>query len=357
MQDIKSLQERIDVLRRQHDDVVNAQLKFTALPASGTHLGTHVLSGLDNTLLRIWRQDSTSINPDLFANHNISPDTRETKQPVSDDERELSGTDDTFDIMFQNLEDNPSRILQLARTIEDSLASNLDPLPLLLENQELAASSVQIDRLSSQRPAPGNPLSDNAMKPTWTFLDEPLTTRQCTDSDRHSWSYESLNPTNGEKSSCVAHQEGWGEKLRALLEFKKTFGHCCVPSTVNNDQCSSLARWVKRQRHQYKLKINGKASYMTNERIKLLEDCGFVWDSHHAAFQTRLLELYLFKARHGHTRVPGTYAANTKLATWCKYQRQQYRLFRQGKPSNLSLDRALDLERVGFEWRIARRAV
>uniref|UniRef100_A0A7S4I127 Helicase-associated domain-containing protein n=1 Tax=Odontella aurita TaxID=265563 RepID=A0A7S4I127_9STRA len=38
-----------------------------------------------------------------------------------------------------------------------------------------------------------------------------------------------------------------------------------------------LARWVKRQRYQYKLMSEGKRSTTTEERIRELERAGFVW--------------------------------------------------------------------------------
>jgi hypothetical protein len=103
--------------------------------------------------------------------------------------------------------------------------------------------------------------------------------------------------------------------------------------------------------------MEGKSSTITDERIGLLEACGFVWDSHHEAFQIRLKELAEFKALHGHTAVPAKYTANIQLATWCKCQRRQYRLFQEGRPSNLSPERIRDLERLGFEWKSNPRRV
>ena len=41
-----------------------------------------------------------------------------------------------------------------------------------------------------------------------------------------------------------------------------------------------------------------------------------------------------------------------KLATWVKCQRRQYKLYWDGKPSAMSPERILELEKVGFEWEI-----
>lgn len=83
-----------------------------------------------------------------------------------------------------------------------------------------------------------------------------------------------------------------------------------------------LARWVKRQRYQYKLMVDGKQTTMTDERVKLLEDVGFIWDSHAATWEERLNELREFRRIHGDCNVPSSYAENPKLATWIKCQRR-----------------------------------
>lgn len=144
--------------------------------------------------------------------------------------------------------------------------------------------------------------------------------------------------------------EQWTEKFEELLEFRKTRGHCCVPHTFEENP--SLARWVKRQRYQYKLKAEGKPSTMTDERIVALEQVGFVWDSHGAAWLERWQELVQFQQQYGHANVPSNHPHNPQLATWVKCQRRQYKLFWDGKPSNMNLERIQRLESVGFEWEL-----
>lgn len=144
--------------------------------------------------------------------------------------------------------------------------------------------------------------------------------------------------------------EQWTEKFEELLEFRKGRGHCCVPHTFEENP--SLARWVKRQRYQYKLKVEGKPSTMTDERIVALEQVGFVWDSHGAAWLERWQELVYFQQQYGHANVPSNHPQNPQLATWVKCQRRQYKLFWDGKPSNMNLERIQRLESVGFEWEL-----
>jgi hypothetical protein len=148
--------------------------------------------------------------------------------------------------------------------------------------------------------------------------------------------------------------EQWSEKFEELIQFKKVHGHCCVPHTFKPN--AGLARWVKRQRYQYKLWLEEKSySTITQARVDVLEQLGFVWDSHNAAWETRYSELCDYKKVHGNTNVPSNYR-KFKLAAWVKCQRRQYKTFRggdsEGKKTHLSLERIHRLETLGFEWEL-----
>jgi len=143
-------------------------------------------------------------------------------------------------------------------------------------------------------------------------------------------------------------EEAWTNHFQDLLEFKAREGHCSVPYKFQEKP--SLARWVKRQRFQYRLRIDGKSSTMTARRIKLLEDVGFVWDSHSASWGERLRDLKQYRAEHGNCNVPTQYKRNKKLATWVKCQRRQYKLFLAGRPSTMNTERIDVLHELGFSW-------
>jgi len=142
----------------------------------------------------------------------------------------------------------------------------------------------------------------------------------------------------------------WAEKFEELCEYKDMFGHCLVPHTFHENL--ALARWVKRQRYQYKLMMEGKSSTMTQERVKALEDIGFIWDSQGAAWGERLGELQEFRKSYMHCNVPSNFSENPRLATWIKCQRRQYKLYMEGKPSNMTPQRIQHLENLGFEWEL-----
>lgn len=144
--------------------------------------------------------------------------------------------------------------------------------------------------------------------------------------------------------------EKWQERFDELIEFRKTNGNCLVPHTFPANP--PLARWVKRQRYQYKLLMEGKQSSMTTDRIRVLEEIGFIWDSHEAAWEDRLRELLEYKKSNGNCLVPSNYPSNPQLATWVKCQRRQYKLYWEGRPSNMTVERIMELEQHGFEWEL-----
>jgi hypothetical protein len=146
------------------------------------------------------------------------------------------------------------------------------------------------------------------------------------------------------------HEEKWQMRYKELVYYKRSKGDCLVPHSYQSNP--QLGRWVKRQRRQYKLLKDGAKSTMTPERIQLLEDLGFVWDSHEATFQERLEELSEYRQTHGTAVIDGSDAQNKQLYTWVKGMRRQYKLYWQGKNSSMTPERIEQLEKAGFEWEV-----
>lgn len=146
------------------------------------------------------------------------------------------------------------------------------------------------------------------------------------------------------------HEEKWNARLKELVRYRQDHGDCLVPHTYNPNP--QLARWVKRQRRQYKLMLEGRASTMTPERLQILNDIDFVWDSHEAAWHEKLKELQAYRKHYGNCLVPSNYKKNPQLATWVKCQRRQYKLYWEGRASAMTPERIVQLENIGFEWEI-----
>jgi len=138
----------------------------------------------------------------------------------------------------------------------------------------------------------------------------------------------------------------WTIKFHELLAFKGRMGHCNVPHGYKDNL--ALAMWVKRQRHQYNLMVDKKTSTLTGERIKLLENIGFVWNCLETAWEQHFQDLRHFVMRTGHCAVPSTYKRNPRLASWVVTQRRQCKLLEDGKQSSMTRKRLEKLLQIGF---------
>jgi len=180
---------------------------------------------------------------------------------------------------------------------------------------------------------------------------EPFATVETSSSTTHEKSQADGDTAN--LSFRAFQAESWTEKFRELVDFRREYGHCLVPNSFPVNQ--ALAAWVKRQRYQYKLKLDNRRSTLSDQRIRALNGIGFVWYSHVAAWDERLNELVRYKYRNGDCNVPSRYADNRQLALWVKRQRRQYKLYKEGQLSSMTRDRIARLEAIDFVWDLAAR--
>jgi hypothetical protein len=146
----------------------------------------------------------------------------------------------------------------------------------------------------------------------------------------------------------------WKEQFQQLCEFKAQFGHYLVPIRYSTNP--KLGKWVKTQRHDYKLHQEGKTSSLTEERIRALEGVGFEWETSSAAiWNERFEQLREFRAQFGHCLVPQKYSGNLKLGVCVRYQRIRYRLYREDKATSMTAEHIRKLNGVGFEWETTAR--
>jgi hypothetical protein len=107
--------------------------------------------------------------------------------------------------------------------------------------------------------------------------------------------------------------EQWDLRFQELIQLKNEHKHCSAP--LNYVKNPSLAHWVKRQRHQYRMKMEGKHSTLTDDRQAVLDKLGFVWDSHAAAWDERWNQLREFRDNFGHSRVPKNFPRKQLVST------------------------------------------
>ena len=125
--------------------------------------------------------------------------------------------------------------------------------------------------------------------------------------------------------------------FEALKEYKNNHGHCNVPQHWSENK--QIGLWVSRQRCNYRSKK------LTKDRVRRLEDIGFVWGKLESQWEEMFVALSEYKNNHGNCNVPYGYVANNlKLGTWVRVQREANR------DKRISCDRIKQLEEIGFTW-------
>jgi hypothetical protein len=140
--------------------------------------------------------------------------------------------------------------------------------------------------------------------------------------------------------------EKWNERFNNLVKYRERHGHCLVPNAWKGDM--QLAQWVKRQRYQFKLKLEGMHSTLSDKRMNSLNSIGFVWSRQSSSWEERYIELVEFARHHGHCHVPSTYPDNRRLSVWVRCQRRQYKLTQSSLPGYMTPERIGRLTALGF---------
>ncbi len=128
----------------------------------------------------------------------------------------------------------------------------------------------------------------------------------------------------------------WDKTFLKLYKLYEINGHCNV--SRDDSENSALASWIAFQRVQYKKKK------LSQERVVRLEKIGIEWDPIDNAWEESFLELYKFKEKFEHCKVPKDYPENPSLGSWVDGQRQKK------KNGILSENNVSRLNSIGFEW-------
>jgi len=129
-------------------------------------------------------------------------------------------------------------------------------------------------------------------------------------------------------------QQAWEDQFEELLAYKQEHGDCLVAGSWKNKQ---LASWVCIQRR------GRKAGVLGADKIKRLDELGFVWDPIEQVWEIRFKELAAYKQEHGDCLVPNTWK-NKQLATWVKNRRKD-RI-----TGIIGADKIKRLDELGFVW-------
>ena len=67
------------------------------------------------------------------------------------------------------------------------------------------------------------------------------------------------------------------KRAGTIASYKELKGDCLVPKKYDSNL--PLGRWVIRQRVDYNRSLNGGKSYINTERIRKLDEIGFIWST------------------------------------------------------------------------------
>ena len=137
-------------------------------------------------------------------------------------------------------------------------------------------------------------------------------------------------------------EEAWERGYQETLKYKQEFGNANTPATYKTPDGFNLGWWQGTQKGYYN---NRK---LNNEKIKRLEDIGFIWNPLDKAWEKGYQESVKYKQQHGDANAPDKYKTpdGFNLGKWQSHQGSAY------KKGELDKDRIKKLEDIGFIWDI-----
>ncbi len=143
-----------------------------------------------------------------------------------------------------------------------------------------------------------------------------------------------------------ALDEAWEKGYQESLKYKQEFGDANAPAMYNASDGFSLGWWQGTQRTTCK---NG---ILDNDRVKRLNEIGFVWDVLGKTWKNGYQESLKYKKQFGVANAPNNYKTSDgfRLGGWQQHQREDY------KKSKLDKERIKRLEDIGFVWDVLKDA-
>jgi hypothetical protein len=161
----------------------------------------------------------------------------------------------------------------------------------------------------------------------------------------------------------------WRQKQLLLSHFKARFGNCNVPPGYGvGTEYEGLHNWLVDQQYQHQRMVRGESSAMTPTRARILTSMGFVFypiidhqrgldssdraitSNNNTSWQTWIELLREYKSKFGDVDVPLKYEENPSLGNFVNKQRCEYRKMTSGKPSSMTSEKILELNKLGFTW-------
>lgn len=158
--------------------------------------------------------------------------------------------------------------------------------------------------------------------------------------------------SDGEESD-PDDSDPWTIMFLQLREYKVLHGDCKVPH--RSKDYKKLGEWVNNQKKAYKnVKTGKKGKSINSGRIAKLESIAFDWGKAFPppkSWDEMFAQLQNYQQKMGNCNIPFNATNPTPLAKWTAYQRAEYKRFKQGRDSLLTLDQIGQLKEIGFKWK------
>jgi len=153
------------------------------------------------------------------------------------------------------------------------------------------------------------------------------------------------------KPLTPAKKADW-DRLHGLYQaFREENGHGNVNTTEKNE----LAKWVSKQRYEYKLLKEDKHSLLTTSQLMKLQDADFNFaprGSSYMSWSERIDMLRAWKDANGHLKIP---VNDPELGSFVKAQREAHRRRMIGDTTAMTDERYNDLLELGFVFEAGKR--
>ncbi len=135
-------------------------------------------------------------------------------------------------------------------------------------------------------------------------------------------------------------QDAFEQGFQETLKYKDQFGDANAPHLFKSSTGFTLGIWQSARRRDFKNET------LSAEKVKKLEDVGFIWDQLQDAFEKGFQETLRYKQQTGNANAPLRYIASSgfKLGSWQSDQKTKF------KKNRLSAERVKRFEEIGFAW-------
>jgi hypothetical protein len=141
-------------------------------------------------------------------------------------------------------------------------------------------------------------------------------------------------------SNIEQNRLGWNYWYELTVSYKIKFGNPNAPQSYKTPEGYQLGTWQSNQKMLFKKRK------LSQDKIRRLEEIGFIWDRLDERFEKGFKETLLYKARTGNPNAIATYKTSEgyNLGTWQVAKRGNY------KKGKLSKEQIRRLEEIDFVW-------